>query len=447
MTKTFRAGLAILAGGLCLAQAACWWHPDRPPQPAAAARAVVLLVGDGLGDAEITAARNFGPGAEGRLELDALAVRGWSLTASVQEAYPHLPDYVVDSAASATAWATGKRTSNGRISTAAGSDAVLPTVLEQAQAAGIPVGVVTTSEITDATPAALFAHVNSRWCQGPADMRFCPRFRRTVGGPGSIAEQALARRIDVLLGGGRQRFEQPLESGTEGRNLLEVARQRGDRVLLGAQELAALEERQAPVLGLFAAGDFARVWRGEPARPFPGSGPQACERNQRPPEQPALPAMVEAALRLLHERARERGKPFFLQIEGANIDKSAHAAEPCEQVGETLEFDAAVGAVLRYAAAHPDTLVIVTADHAHATQIVPFPLHRGYAPGLLSTLVTSEGGLLTLAYATQALGGSQTHTGSQVPILAQGPYAERLAGTHAQTDLYWVIRAALDLSS
>ncbi len=425
---------------------ACAPRPAGPRAQEERAHAVILLVGDGMGDQEITAARNFAYGASGRLHLDSLPVRGWSLTASVQEAFPHLPDYVVDSAASATAWATGKRTSNGRLSTTAGSSEPLPTVLERAQEAGMPVGVVTTSDVTDATPAALFAHVELRLCQGPADLRFCPRARRENGGPGSIAEQAVERRLDVLMGGGRKKFEQRIEAGPwRGQTLLEVVQERGDTLLREAAELGSLDRNARHVIGLFAESDFSPQWDGEPARPFPGSGPQHCVPGQRPAEQPSLPQMTEVALMLLHRWAAERGTPFFLQVEGANIDKSAHAAEPCEQIGETLELDDTVAVVLRYAAANPGTLVILTADHAHATQIVPFPGERARPPGLLSTLVTREGALLTLSYPTQIVGGAQTHTGSQVPILASGPFAQRLAGTHAQTELYRVMSAALGL--
>lgn len=440
-----------LVAMLCIAggTSACHLFPRTGLAPAApeTVHAVILLIGDGMGDQEITAARNYQHGAHGRLHLDTLPVRGWSLTASVQEAFPHLSDFVVDSAASATAWATGQRTSNGRLSTAPQTDAPLRTIAERALAAGMPVGVVTTSEVTDATPAALLAHVNSRHCHGPADMQRCPQLRRDRGGPGSIAEQIVERRVDVLFGGGRRRFEQRIEAGTDtGRTLLEVVRSRGYRVLLTAAELATVGEPAEPVIGLFAAGDFDRVWRGEPARPFPGSGPQRCEEDQRPPEQPSLVAMARTALALLHRRAAERRKPFFLQIEGANIDKSAHAAEPCAQIGETLEFDATVAEVLRYATSHPHTLVIVTADHAHATQIVPVPGPEARSPGLIGTLVTREGALLTLSYATQIAGGSQSHTGSQVPVLARGPYAGELGGTHDQTELYGVMVRALGLA-
>src|SRR5262249_60809271 len=86
------------------------------------ARNVILFIGDGMGDSEITAARNYEVGAAGRLAMNALPLTGADTTYSVRETDPDLPDYVTDSAASGTGWATGHKTSNGRISTTAQTD-------------------------------------------------------------------------------------------------------------------------------------------------------------------------------------------------------------------------------------------------------------------------------------------------------------------------------------
>ncbi|GIW45253.1 MAG: alkaline phosphatase [Candidatus Binatia bacterium] len=422
----------FLAG--CAAQ---FFGAHSPPRAAN----VILLIGDGMGDAEITAARNYLVGSGSRLVMEQLPAYGRLTTFAVVENAPDIPDYVVDSAASATAWATGKKTSVGRLSTAAQTGELLPTILERAQQAGIPVGVVTTSEVTDATPAALLAHVNARSCQGPSDMKSCPEFRRERGGPGSIAEQIVAQRAALVFGGGRQRFEQK-PTGSD-RTLLDIARASGFTVVTRAEELHGIAD--PPILGLFASSDLDKLWKGEPARPYPGSGPQRCLEGQRPSEQPTLEIMTEQALRILERLGAQRKRPFFLQVEGANIDKSAHAAEPCAQIGETAEFDRTVALVWRYAQRHGNTLVIVTADHAHATQIVPHPFAGARHPGLLSTLVTREGGLLTLGYGTSSAGASQTHTGTDVPVFAFGPYSHSLAGHHDQTFLFRTIAAALDL--
>src|SRR6202011_1581371 len=149
-------------------------------------------------------------------------------TYSVQESHPGLPDYVPDSAATATAWATGSKTSNGRISTTPGGGRELKTVLEIAQERGSRTGDVTTAELTDATPAVLAAHVANRSCQGPADMKACPQDLKRAGGHGSIAEQEVEHQVDVLLGGGYSRFAQPAE---DGRLVLQSAIHHGYRIV------------------------------------------------------------------------------------------------------------------------------------------------------------------------------------------------------------------------
>ena len=75
--------------------------------------------------------------------------------------------------------------------------------------------------------------------------------------------------------------------------------------------------------------------------------------------------MTAKAIKLLENR-----KGFFLQVEGASIDKQDHATNACGQLGETVAFDKAIGVALDYQRTHPDTLVVVTADHSHTSQIV-----------------------------------------------------------------------------
>jgi alkaline phosphatase/streptomycin-6-phosphatase len=418
-----------------------------------AARNVILLIGDGLGDSEITIARNYHAGAAGRLALDRLPVTGTLTTYTVQEADPTRPDYVGDSAATATAWATGHKTSNQRLATAPGSGTVLPTILELAQAGGLATGSVTTAELTDATPAALAAHVNHRSCQGPANMAACPAFRTSAGGLGSIAEQTVNHRIDVLLGGGRQRFAQTIDGGRfAGQTVVQSAIAQGYTVVSDATELDALASQGATVprrvLGLFTPGNMTLEWTGQPAAPFPGSGPQRCTEGRRPPGEPELATIARAALALLNrsDRTDTSSPGFFLQIEGASIDKRNHAADPCGQIGETIAFDAAVAVALDYAARHPDTLVIVTGDHAHSSQIIPAPEPADHSPGVFSTLLTADGVPMTVAYATNLPGRSQEHTGTQIRVAAHGPGAALLAGVHDQTDLFRVMATALGLA-
>lgn len=136
------------------------------------ARSVILLLGDGMGDSEITSARNYQVCAAGRLNMDTLPLTGAYTTYAVQKDHPTLPDYVTDSAASGTGWATGHKTYNGAISVLPNGKPV-PTVLESAKKAGYRTGDVSTAELQDATPAVLASHVVDRDCKGPDDMAAC----------------------------------------------------------------------------------------------------------------------------------------------------------------------------------------------------------------------------------------------------------------------------------
>jgi alkaline phosphatase/streptomycin-6-phosphatase len=353
------------------------------------------------------------------------------------------PDYVTDSAASGSGWATGTKTVNGRISKTPGTDKAVPTILELAQKGGYATGSVTTAELTDATPAVLASHATDRSCQGPADMAKCPTDTIAQGGPGSIAEQSVNHKVDVLLGGGKQRFDQQIAQGAyKGLTVTEQAQKLGYQVVTDDNSLKAVKADK-PVLGLFAPGNVPTEWTGKAAA-VGGTDPQRCVTSNpnRPASTPNLADQTTKAIQLLEakQKSKRSDKGFFLQVEGASIDKQDHAADPCGQIGETAAFDRAVKVARDYAAKHPDTLVVTTADHGHTSQLVPL---EATPPGLTSTLVTDEGQQLKVNYSTNTPGKSQEHTGTQVRIAAQGPQAYRVLGVTDQTDLFTTLREAL----
>jgi alkaline phosphatase/streptomycin-6-phosphatase len=403
------------------------------------ARNILLFIGDGMGDSEITAARNYAVGAAGRLAMDALPFTGAYTTYALDERDPTLPDYVTDSAASGTAWATGHKTSNGRIATSAQSDRDLTTILELASERGMRTGDITTAELTDATPAVLASHVASRACQGPADMATCPQDRKSAGGPGSIAEQLIAHGVDVLMGGGAARFEQ--QQMEDGRLPIQEALARGYRVI-GATAGLQLVSPGQKVLGLFAPGNMTTEWSGDEALPYPANvaKPQVCREDHRPMGEPALAEMTSKAIELLD---RNTGPGFFLQVEGASIDKQDHAANPCAQIGETIAFDRAIRIGMDFARSHPDTLLIVTADPGHTSQIVPVPTETDHPTGLLSALLTHDRVPMVIAYGTNGYHRSMEHTGTQVRIAAMGPQAANVTGITDQTDLFRTMERAV----
>jgi alkaline phosphatase/streptomycin-6-phosphatase len=410
---------------------------------------VIFFLGDGMGTQEITAARYY-LGVNHPLNVDRLPLTGFDTTWSVKPAAsaPYLPDYDPDSASTGSAWATGKKTIDERISQGPSSGEKVPgenfeTILEKAQAEGKPVGDVSTAEITDATPAVLASHINLRGCQGPADMANCASVKKEVGGLGSIAEQEVDHQVDVLLGGGRSRFTQTVTAGPyAGKNVIESAEAQGYKYVTDATGLGAYSNKNRPLLGLFNTGNMSLEWTGPAAKVGKGDPAVPCTEGVRPANEPSLAAMTQKAIQLLRNQ-----KGFFLQVEGASIDKQDHATNACGQIGETVAFDEAIGVALDYQKTHPDTLIVVTADHSHTSQIVGEDASgSGLPTGYSTNLLTKDGQTLALTYGTAGYGGegkapvaappSQQHTGAVVPVWGGGPRALRVLGTNDHTDLF-----------
>jgi len=404
------------------------------------ARNVILFLGDGMGQSEITSARNYERGAAGRLALDELPLTGDYTTYAVEKGNPSKPDYVTDSAASGTGWATGTKTYNGAISVDAYGNPV-PTILEIAKRGGLRTGDITTAEVQDATPAVLGAHVVGRDCKGPDETSaLCPVNAKENGGAGSISEQLVQTKPDVLMGGGAKYFNQTVKAGKfAGKPALAQATAAGYQVVRNSAELAALKPGK-PALGLFADGNLPVNWTG-PLAVTGGTTPQRCTPNPKlPATQPKLAEQTRKAIELLNNKRSDKG--FFLQVEGASIDKQDHAADPCGQIGETIDFDAAVAAGLAFARGNRDTLVIVTGDHGHTSQIIG---NSAKSPGQTATLITNEGANMTINYGTALPGGSQEHTGTQIRIAGYGPQAANVVGLSNQTDLFGTLKRALHL--
>ena len=139
-----------------------------------------------------------------------------------------------------------------------------------------------------------------------------------------------------------------------------------------------------------------------------------CTDNPaRPSTQPTLAEMTDKAIDLLENR-----NGFFLQVEGASIDKQDHAADACGQIGETVDLDEAVQVALAFAKRHGNTSVFVTADHAHTSQIIEV---GSDSPGKTVTLTTADEAPMTINYAHRRPARSQQHTGTQLRIAGYGP--------------------------
>jgi len=403
---------------------------------------VILFIGDGTSESEITSARNYVEGAAGYFKgLDVLPFTGAYTTYSLDKTNSNI-DYVTDSAASASAWATGTKTYNGALGVDI-KDNKKTSILKIAKAAGYATGNVTTTELQDATPAALVAQINKRSCYGPAKtLNDCKNFALENNGPGSITEQLLTTKADVTLGGGAKTFDETVTAGAyKGMTLLGQAKKMGYQVVDKLEDLKKVQsaDQNKPLLGLFAQGNLPVIWSGPESTLNGNTLPsQKCVPNAAfTASTPKLKDMTAKAIELL--QANQKG--FFLQVESGSIDKQNHAANACGQIGETVQLDEAIQVALEFAKKNPDTLIIVTGDHAHTSQIIP---NDSTSPGKTVKLLTKDNADMTINYATTKE-GSQQHTGAQVRTAAYGPHAANVSGLLDQTDLYFIMRNALGI--
>jgi alkaline phosphatase len=438
-------------------------------------RNVILIVGDGMDDHQITIARNYLQGARGRLTLDSMPARSAVQVLTVSDDEAGHAIYVADSANTATSLATGIVTSRGRLSTTAGTDRDVQTIIEMAHAAGLKTGIVSTASVTDATPAAFTAHISMRFCENPTvmeDIVFrsipmggCPADLKSHGGSGSIAEQIAASHVDVVMGGGAKHFAPNMEG--EDRSVLEAAIANGFHVVVSESEIdAAPVDRK--LLGLFAESHLPVRLQGEGGRiaEKPETSflhffhrylgkvtlpePMICEANAASGEVPSLKRMTDAALDRLAGDKGDNEEGFFLIIESASIDKQSHARSACGSIGEMEQLEEALQSALAFAEGNPETLVLVTSDHGHAAQLVPnqslfsaFGLPV-YTPGRMVRLKTRDGAILAVNYATNDF-FLEEHTGVNVPLYSNKVGVGLVPAMVSQPEIFEIMRGFLRL--
>lgn len=279
---------------------------EAPVRQAASPRNVILMIGDGMGLAQVSAALYSN---NNRLNLERFPVVGFHKSYSAS-------DLITDSAAGATAFACGVKTYNNAIGL--GPD-TLPcvTILEEASLQGLATGIVVTSTVTHATPAAFVAHQPLRILYE------------------NIAVDIAESNIDLIIGGGKTYF---YNRRMDRRNLLAEMSDRGFLIL---------DNVPSPRSKIDASRRLA-VFTAEDQPPHVNQG-----RDYLP----------YASLFAAEFLSKKSDKGFFLMIEGSQIDWAAHSNNERDMIKETLDFDRAVGMILDFARKRGDTLVIVTADH------------------------------------------------------------------------------------
>lgn len=344
-----------------------------PMMPDVQLRSVVMFIGDGMGLSHIAAARTKLYVPNGRLNIERLPVAGLVCT--------HTADNLITkSDAAATALATGFKTRNGMISMTPDSTPVV-SILEAARDQGLATGIVTTSAITDATPACFAAHV-------PA--------RKNVQ---QIARQLIDSRVNVLFGGGRENFiPKSFDGGarSDGQNLIDTARARGYKYVDQMTQLPDLEAEN--VLGLFANGVLY--------------------------DQESTPSVKELTQKAI-EKLRRNPKGFFLVVEQEGIDEGSHRNDVDFMIRALADLDEAVELAVQYALRDSTTLVVVTADH----ETGGLQIDRG----------NHQSGEMRAAWS------STDHTGQPVPIFAFGPHASQFTGLMDNTEIPRIFAGLLNL--
>lgn len=315
--------LASVAGSLEALQAA--------QKPGSRPKNIIFMVADGMSPSVLPLAEHFsqrvrGKGLLWRALIDRPeAARGWMDMAS-------LNSVVTDSSAASSSWGSGSRIFNGWLNTLPDGTKLTP-IASVAQQQRKRVGLVTTTTITHATPAGFAAVQNSR------------------GNEDEIAVQYLGL-VDVLLGGGRQFFEAATRKDRS--DLAAKFRQAGYRYVSMRRELLALQSKPpAQLLGLFAQGMI----------------PYSIDRNNQTELSETVPTLAEMTAVALGALA-SAPNGFLLQVEGGRVDHAAHSNDAAALLWDQLAFDEAIETVLQFAARHPETLVVITADHGNSNPAI-----------------------------------------------------------------------------
>ncbi len=352
---------------------------------------IILLISDGMSLTQVSTYRLLKGGPNERIAVDKFPVSGIVLTHSENA-------IVTDSASSATAFSTGRKTNNGALGLDE-DNKILENFTEIIDRYGYVSSLISTSEITHATPAAYASHVDLRWKTD------------------EISLQMMESKVMTMLGGGRH-FFLPEDLGgkrADGLNLLEQM-ESSRMVMTEKKELDSFDHSDlGKVVGLFA---------------------DEALRDKEKPEnhvfEPSSSEMLNFAINR-SEKFNENGcKGFFIMLEGSQVDWAGHANDLNYLKREMQDFDEAVELALDYAIQNPDTLVIATADHETGGLLIESSSPTDYtAPEVKFSFNTGI--------------GYGSHTGVPVPVYAYGPGSENFTGTLDNTDIFYAMLEAVKM--
>ncbi len=355
------------------------------------AKNVIFLIGDGMSISQISAYRLVQGGPNSRIAVDRFPYSGIVLT--------HAENAIVtDSASSATAYSTGRKTNNGALGMDSENNE-LENLTETLDQYGFVSSLLATSEITHATPAAFAAHVDLRWKTD------------------EISAQMIESKVATFLGGGRHFFlpEEMDGKRKDARNLLEEVNA-SHTLLTTKDEMNDFNDNKlGKVFGLFADEHLRSI-----------------DSPDNHSSEPSLSEMLQFAVKRSGQFINNGCNGFFIMGEGSQVDWAGHSNNLEYLKREMQDLDSAVEWAFNYAKQNTDTLVVVTADHETGGLLIEPANPADY-----------NGNEVKFSFNTAV--GRGTHTGVPVPVYAYGPGAENFTGTLDNTDVYRAVIEALEL--
>ena len=464
----------LIASTLAVATlTACGGSSSTPPKN------VLFFLGDGMGLTTLTAARIYAAGEDGSLTIDTLPESAFVKTYSADA-------QVTDSAPSMSAYMTGVKMNNEVISMSqdtsaynktsfadyvsgadstcpsTGNGSSVPTLLEIAKTKGLATGVVTTTRITHATPAATYSHLCHRDGENTIAAQMVP------GGSGF--NTALGDGVDVVFGGGLRHFQPKSTTGSsrsDTRDLVAEMKKAGYSFAGSRTDFDALPT-SGKLLGLFTSSHMS------------------YDLDRDSTKEPSLAEMTTRAI----DQLKSNPAGMFLMVEGGRIDHALHETTARKALQDTVAFDNAIKAAIdKMQALDPglkNTLIVVTADHDHTLVLNGYAARTGKTsdtnPGVLGLLRSYVDGLLSKdtggnpftiigfgngenrqatrtaltdaqvfdkTYHQEATiptaAGSETHGGADVFLGAIGKGAESFSGVIENTAVFGLIRNAMGL--
>ncbi|WP_133672161.1 alkaline phosphatase [Maribacter caenipelagi] len=326
---------------------------------------IILMIGDGMGVPQISTAFYF---EDRTSNFERFKSIGFHKSSSTSH-------WITDSAAGATAFSIGEKTYKRAIGVSA--DTVpKETILEKLQNKGYKTGLISLTSLTHATPASFYAHVKDR------DMHE------------EIAEQLVVSNVDFFAGGGKKYFNQRKDA----KNLF-----------------LELENRQYNIDTLAL------------------SKPNASTKNAFILTEEGLPSKIDGRGDFLKEATQnalqyfdQANQPFFMMIEGSYIDWGGHAENAEMVISEVSDFDRTLGAVLDFVESHPNTLLVVTADHETG----------GVSVGKFYETDKESGKKTEVPQKVGVYFNTDQHSGELIPVFAKGKGAHNFQGIYENSEIY-----------